>query len=747
MKLRALLDGATLLGYVGLRSAAVRMPVRTVPERLASLPRRGLPLRRPVHVYWDEHQIPYIDAEDDADLAVALGVVHAHLRLAQMELLRRVATGRLAEAIGGVALAADEALRILDFGRAVPAIEAALPADTRRWLGGFVAGINYYVANAAERPVEAALLGLAGETWRIADVLTIGRLAAADVTWLVWMRLLRLRRRRDWPQIWERLRRSLVPGTGDESDLHGIDEALPIGATPSGSNAFAVAARRSATGAAWLAGDPHLSLTLPNLWFAAGCRSPSYHAVGLMVPGIPAIAVGRNPWIAWGGTNLHAAASELCDVATLPPSAIEEHRQTIPVRWSSRRKLRVRRTEFGAIVSDAGLVGAPPRELLALRWIGHLPSDEITALLAVGRARDWPGFRAALGTFAVPGQNFIFADVFGRVGWTVGAWLPRHMTNGTGFVVAPDDAAGWGRLIRMPELPAVFEPPEGYIASANNRPPVATETPVGFFFPGDERLDRLKQLLEASGRIDWAAITRIQEDVLGANSRALRDRLLELIRRIPVPTRSAKEGTLLAALAAWDGTYASDSAGALAHELMLCHTIRQVYGSDAEQVYFAGWDPLRMMREDLTKLEPQAAAAPLRRALRAAAHGFARYRIWGAMHRLRLRHFLCALPPLRHRVPEFDMPTAGSRDTLFKMAQGLVGTRHAASYGSNARYIFDMSHPDGNRLVLLGGQDGWLGSTTATDQVGLWRRGDYVTLPLRLEAVQARFPYRTELAP
>src|SRR5215210_4887990 len=116
-----------------------------------------------------------------------------------------------------------------------------------------------------------------------------------------------------------------------------------------------VSGRRSASGHAWLAGDPHLSLSLPSVWLQAAYRSPSYHVAGLMIPGIPAMAIGRNPGFAWGGTNLHAASSELFDVSALPASEIGERRVRLAVRWSRPQDLVLRDTPYGPIVSDAPL--------------------------------------------------------------------------------------------------------------------------------------------------------------------------------------------------------------------------------------------------------------------------------------------------------------------------------------------------------------------------------------------------------
>jgi penicillin G amidase len=339
---------------------------QTIERRLASLPRQGAPVYRPLEIFWNEHLVPFIEARTDGDLAVALGLVHAHLRLAQMELLRRLAQGRLAEMLGPVAIGIDHALRLFDTGRAVPAILRNLPDETRDWLEGFVTGINHHLSSATELPLEFRLLGISAEPWTVEHVLQIGRLVAADVNWIVWLRLLRVAGDPDWPQTWKRLlgEGAFEPGAAIDSDRA---TQLLLGPLRSGSNAIAIAARRSTTASPWIAGDPHLALTVPATWLVAAYHSPSYNLAGLMIPGIPFIAIGRNPWIAWGGTNLHAATSELFDASGLPASAIKERRVRLKVRWVAERDLALRETEHGPIISDAPVINSD-RTSAAVGW-------------------------------------------------------------------------------------------------------------------------------------------------------------------------------------------------------------------------------------------------------------------------------------------------------------------------------------------------------------------------------------------
>lgn len=748
------LAGMALLGLHAARCALMGpQPVRLdFSERLGAIPTRDLPLRDRVVVRWNDHQVPFIDAKHDEDLPVALGVVHAHLRLGQIELLRRVSQGRLSEMLGPIALDADHALRALDYHRAVPGVIAALPAETHRWLEGFVAGINHYLARVDALPHEFGVLGLQREPWTIADLLALGRLVSTDVTWLVWFRLLGLRKRRDWPDHWRRLT-DIEMSPGAELGGFARHSEEPLGAvlssiTRSGSNAIAVAGTRSTTGAPLLAGDPHLSILLPNLWLIAGVRSPSYHAVGLMIPGLPFIALGRNRWIAWGGTNLHAASSDLYDVSSLPGTAIRKRRETIAVRWGTTRTVTIRDTDFGPIISDAPPLRRRGSEPLALRWLGHLVSDEITAMLRVNRAHHWAEFRAALEGFAVPGQTMLYADTAGHIGQMMAAHLPRRpRAEAHGPFALPASAAHWDHLVTSRDLPARFDPPEGYLASANDRPKDSKVT-IGYFFSPDDRVLRLGELLDQSAPVSVESIKALHRDVYHRPAVALRDWIVDRIgpgsRASP---RAPTTQRCLEALTTWDGRYEADSPGALAFELVLYFLSRRVCGPARLRAYAATWRTRALIARNLAALPDEVMGVNLEQALPAAAERFDAFGTWGAMHRLKLAHPLGAMPLIGSRFRFGDAPAAGSSETLMKTAHPLTDRRHSVTYGSNARYICDLSDPDRSYFVLLGGQDGWLGSTTSIDQWALWQRGEYIQVPLRPETVCAQFPHRTELLP
>ncbi|HEX3483873.1 MAG TPA: penicillin acylase family protein [Micropepsaceae bacterium] len=709
----------------------------SLEDRLAMLPLTGAPISRPVDIHWDAHQIPFIEAQSDDDLATALGVAHAHLRLGQMNLMRMIAKGRVSEAVGQLGLPVDRLVRTFDIGRAVPAIVAGLPEETRRWLEAFVRGINHVVCNAPEPPQECVVLGLPRETWTVVDIVLLGRLIAADVNWIVWLRLLKFRSDPAWPQLWQRLLRHDLLSYESEN-RPGIAESLAGAAIRSGSNSLAIAGARSESGGALIANDPHLSFLLPNSFLLAGMKSPSYHAVGLMVPGIPFVGLGRNPWIGWGGASLHAASSDL--VAVPKDAPLQMRVETIAIRGETAREIQIRESPWGPVVSDLDALAS--RDTLALRWMGHLPSDEFTAMLGVARGRNWADFRAAFDTYALPGLEMNYADAAGHIGQLMAAKLPRRQKAQPDDIVSPPEN-GWDAAYTSSDLPSTADPEHGFLASANARPE-ETEAIVGFHFSPRNRIERLRHILGEDAKLSVSRLKHIQRDVHMPESLTQRDIILAWLEEARLRDRAKH---LCAALKSWDGNYDARSTGAAAFELIFFHLARALVTPSRQAAYEAAWGTRTLVWADILAAGPETRAHALAQALRKAAHDFGRAHAWGTFHRLRLAHPFGIIPGIgrRYRLP--DTAASGTSETLMKTAHGLTNKRHHARYGSVARHISDMADPDANCFALLGGQDGWIGSSTYADQAALWERGEYAVLPLTVQTVHERFPRHTVLRP
>ena len=720
-------------------------PASSLDERLDAIPITDLPLKGRTTIYWDHHQIPFVEAEHDEDAAFALGLVHAHLRLGLMELGRRISQGRLSEIVGKATLDVDHAIRLLDFDRAVPGIIENMQPEALAWTEAFVAGINHYQSNVETLPQEFRVLGVEPTPWTVADLLTISRLAGSDANWGVWLTLVKLREREDWPELWAQLLDvgSSLSTTFDGMELDDIKEVIG-GFRHSGSNALAISPARSKTDNSLFAADPHVGYVAPSLWFIAGVKSPSYHIVGVMPSGFPYFALGRNPIAAWGGTNLYAASSSWLDVSDVDPDDISIRVETIQVGSSKLKEIEIRETEWGPIISDLPQLQDVVIPDTALRWVGHQPSDETSAMLAANRATNFQEFRAAFATYAVSGMNMIYADANGNIGQVQAAKIPKRTTAHIPDIIRkPEEMeAAWQSFADATTLPALFNPTPGFVATANNKPPEG-DVPVGLFFSTDDRIMRIREMIHDHDRLGVEELKAIQQDVYMAASVELRDALVAKMNDLGISQQASEnEQRLLQLITRWDGFYYAHSRGALAYE-----TFRKAFASAYYAPIFGDASLTGVTKVvggefrahiDLAQEDQAVIGAALTTALTNASQGYDFGAIWGSEHTLELTHPFSAIPLVGKRYRFGGQPIGGSVQTVMKSSQNPSADNFVPHHGATARFISDLSDIDKNYFVLISGQDGWFSSSTFLDQTSMFLSGQYMQLPLQVEKVRAR---------
>lgn len=691
-----------------------------------------LPLAGDAKIHWNTFGVPYAVAGNLHDAAVLVGAACYLLRANQIQLFRHVAWGRLSELGGPMFIRTDAMIRSLDMHCAQDAIIAGMPSQTRDWITAFCAGMNA-VAACTPRNREARVLGIHHRPFDIRDILAIGRLTGTDVNWPMLFDLFPLSSEEGFSDIWRRI---LAAGgfVSDSASAQSADSDFwLLRANRSGSNCVAIHGSLTASGKPLLASDPHLNHQLPNLWLLMGVQCPQMHAVGLMFPGVPVIGLGRNARAAWGGTNLRASSSDLVKLQAADVAGLQSRQTVIRVRgWPDARRT-LRYSTHGPVVSDhIGGKNKNSTDVLALRWAGHMPSDEITAFLNLMQLDHAQDIQSAMRTYAVTGLNIVAADVDGHIAQTHAAWLPhRAGFSETHFVVDSVRARQeWASIHTSRSLPFVRNPACGYVVSTNQDP--RADFPVSWFFNGEERNRRLQQLLEMRAPIGVDDVRRWQTDVFSRQALMLARHLLEQVGDIHL---GADDLEAVEVLRAWDGHYRADSEGALVFEALLA-ALRN--GLIKHEPGVSGWWVVQewayicnFLLEDVMKLQPDRRERLLRKALRVASGALVRHGQWGQVHRLAPRHILGGLPWVGRRwFPALDMPAAGSRETLMKNSHGWFMGRQRSSYGAQARQICDLSHPDANWFVLLGGQDERVESPHALDQAGLWERSQYVRMPL-----------------
>jgi penicillin amidase len=781
--------GGALAGMAGLGALA---GLGTLAALRHSLPRTSGTLRlpglhAPVEVRRDRWGIPHIYAANNDDLFLALGYVHAQDRLWQMELNRRTAHGQLAELFGPIALSSDRFVRVLGFSRITQREVECLDAPTCQVLTAYVQGINAFLTAPDSRlPLEFRLVRHTPRPWEIADILVWGKVLALTLSGNWTSELLNAR---IVATVGAERAAELLPRYPDDHPItvpagisfseHIGEEALRAAAAAApflhnpglaqGSNAWAVGGSRTTTGQPLLASDPHLSLTLPSLWYEAHLEGGDYAVAGVTFPGVPGVLIGHNAAIAWGITN------SMLDVQDL---YIERFHPDDPLRyawqddWEQADLVReeilvkgqpqpvveeVRITRHGPVISSIAAPDSPlhPTEDLALRWTALEPSHILQAILQINQAQNWEAFRAALALWDAPPQNFVYADIHGHYGYALGGNVPLR-AQGDGRLPVPgwDGAYEWTGYIPATELPAAYDPPEGFVLNANNR--IAGDSyPYQAALQGEwlngYRAVRIRELLAATPYHDPQSFARIQQDQFSLPGREL----ARLVADLPLDDRLERQAQAL--LHAWDGELTPTSVGAAIYATLRYHLERHAY-ADVRELFSAstglglfstlpGTTYLARTLPDILARISTAEGAErhdawlgagrtwngvLRECMSITVRELRRSmgktpRTWqyGRQHRLLLRHALGNIPALAPLFNRGPWPTGGDLDTI---SMGFVprDTPAVPAYTAPSyRQICDLSNWDRSLGVLSSGQSGHPGSRHYSDMSQSWRTGGY----------------------
>jgi penicillin amidase len=513
-----------------------------------------------------------------------------------------------------------------------------------------------------------------------------------------------------------------------------------------GSNAWAVAPWRSATGSALLAGDPHLFLGIPCLWYEVGLYGGTYEVVGASLAGTPGVVIGHNGEVAWSVT---AALTDVQDLyverfergkANLYEHAggwreAEVREEKISVR--GRREpvtQRVRTTAHGPVISD--VLGG--KEDLALRWAAPEPAKLVEAGLAVNKARDKEEFLAALRGWTTPNQNFVYADRTGTIGRSLAGPVPVRK-NHRGDRPVPGWSGGyeWEGFVPFEELPKNFDPEEGQVASANEAPETGPGTePVPGAYLSDYRKDRIAELLHATHKHTLETFRIIQGDLYCAPAHALAKRLAKLGPSPGVPERLSRE------LAVWEGRLVAESRpGAVARgalEVLVRRAAGAMPRTDSPlptgaEAYFARLVPellgkLDDLPEEVLRDALEEAVALLAESCGPDPAGWS----WGSLHAAELRHPLGVVRALRGLLNRGPYPAGGDANTvrLAAFRSGSSGRSGRPSFGPvttapNYRFVVDTGDWERAWSVIVPGQSGHPASVNYDDQIPLWQNVRY----------------------
>jgi penicillin amidase len=627
-----LVAAAVLATYVYLR--------QSLPDYSADATVAGL--SGPVEIVRDADAIPHVFASTRRDGLFGLGYVHAQDRLWQMEFQRRIGHGRLSEIFGNATIAQDRFLRTVGFGRAARRAWDRLPGEARDDIGAYVAGVNAFIGAHHGRllPPEFTLLRFEPEPFTGVDVLVWVKMMAWDLSGNYSSELVR----RDilgkvGPERYAELMPPYPPDglsiLNDQPPLPAANEGIAglTGArtTPApavwpffartfeggdpfvagllsagsmreaiGSNNWVVDGTLSATGAPLLANDPHLAAHVPSIWYLAHVSAGDFDIIGATLPGTPAVALGRNRYMAWGATNVGADVQDLYRERLDPSGRFAEFKgqhepmtvvpETILVKGGVPIVVNVRITRHGPLISDAvnannaavkDTPASTPLEPLAFRWTA-LDDEDLTvaAYMRLNQARNWTEVTAALKDYSTPSQNFVFAQADGHIGY----YAPGHIpVRASGDGLLPTDGwtgdTEWTGYVPFEDLPHVYDPPSHVIVTANNRPSAAPGAPmVALEYPNPYRARRIVDLLSeitATRKLTPDDFRRIQADTVSLHGRSLLPRLLAHAQPTTTLDRRAVD-----ILRAWDDDARGDAPGGAIFEAWFLRLAPTIAGDE-----------------------------------------------------------------------------------------------------------------------------------------------------------------------
>jgi len=755
-------------------------------------------LSAPVTVSRDGHGVPAIEALTTADLFFAQGYVTAQDRLFQMDLLRRASEGDLAEIVGEVAVKHDRQQRILGIRAGAEKGVLAATTEDREQVAAYVRGVNAFIQSASGHlPLEFRILHYSPRPWTTVDSLAIGyqmveTLSTSPKSALTREKILAklgpqltadLYVNTSWrdhpptmpvPQLNNAptVRQDKISGAVASEDIPELlrpwlEDFLRDQPAPLGSNNWVVSGAHTTSGKPLLSDDMHLGHQVPNLWYENHLHAGDFDAAGVSLPGYPYVMVGHNRRIAWGFTNVGPTVQDLYvekfneQRQYLTPDgwkSPEVRREVIHVKGKPDVNLDVQVTRHGPIVTE--FVPGETRKL-ALRWTLY---DGIRSpFFHADTAQNWQQFRQAFSLLDAPGQNVVYADVEGNIGYQTTGKVPiRASGDGSLPVDGSDNAHEWTGYIPFEKLPSVFNPPSGIIGTANSRiSPDGYPYSISVEWEAPWRTDRIYRVLSSGRKFSPAEMLGLEMDIYSELDRFVADKLIEAIDHSKTKPVSARAHTAIDVLRDWDGQMSANSAAPTiashARDELMRLLLEPKLGAAPANGPDTGlnWKSYRWMMEtvwleNVLSQRPQRwlppgfanydelLAAALEATVKGAPEDMTNWK-WGPEHSVTIQNpVMGKIPFVRRWAGPGIQPQSGSEYTVKAAGR---------DYGPSERFTADLSNFDSSTLNVVTGNAGNFLSPYYMDQWQAWYTGYTFTLPFSKSAVDKAAAHRLILQP
>ncbi len=754
-------------------------------------------LEEPVSVSYDERGVPHIRAKNEADLYRALGYVHAQDRLFQMEMVRRLANGELAEILGPKLVDADRLFRTLglrNFAQTYAAkMDMATPSSQA--LLAYLDGVNQFQAT-HPAPMEFDLLGIPKRDFTPKDTIAVtGYLAYSFAAAFKTEPVMTFIRDQLGPEYLKAFDVDWHPQgvvgnvalqSKDWSALTQLaqasDEALQAaGVAPfEGSNAWAISGRRTVSGKPLLAGDPHIAYSAPSVWYEAHLSAPGFELYGHHQALNPIALLGHNTQFGWSLTMFQNDDIDLIAEKVNPENPnqvwyrdqwvnLETRSETIAVKGAQPVTLTLRTSPHGPIVTDA--FKTPLAATPVAMWWAFLETENplLDAFYDLNRADTRAKARSAVEKIHAPGLNVVWANTAGDIAWWAAGKLPIRPAgvNPTFILDASKGEAEKLGFYNFAFNPQEENPARGYILSANHQPKPSSGVPVPGYYNLADRAERLDMQLRNPERLwDTAAAQSLQLDIGNAYGPNMLQDLLPILKAV---TTDPYEKAFLEPLEKWDGNYTTDGIAPLLFSQLLYEIAKGAMADELGEEQFANLlktraldhalprlaaDPKSPWWDDVHTKAPESRFETLRLAwISTLRHLETLYGKdltqwnWGKAHTLTQNHPLGAQKPLDRifNVGPFAVP--GGRETPNNFSNSIGPAPWAVSAGPSTRRVIDFAKPGEAQGINPLGQSGVWWDAHYDDQVARFVAGYYVPQHLLADDVKANTRSRLKLVP
>ena len=741
-------------------------------------------LQKQTTVYFDEYGVPHIYADSEKDAMTALGYVHAQERLWQMELLRRIAPGKLSEIFGSVALKNDTFFAGIGIEEASAKAIAKLDKNSESYklTQAYLDGINQYLEEGTT-PIEFTLVGIKKEKFTIKDVYNIFgymsfSFAMAQKTDPLltdirnkfgseYLKDLGIEGEFNTTQI-KSSKENIEDYTAVSKSITALLDKSPIPPFI-GSNSWVAGPHKTKSGKVIFANDPHIGFSQPATWYEAHIVTPKHELYGCYLAGTPFPLLAHNRDYAYGLTMFENDDIDFYQEKNKDgdsnqyqtPTGFANYgirKKTIKVKDTSDVMLTIKSSRHGPIMNDL-LERLDRKHPIAMLWTyTHQPIQILDAAYGLSHAKNRDDFKKAASLIAAPGLNVMYGDAKGNVGWWATGKLYKH-NKGVNTHLILDGSSGKDDIVEYLDFsknPSAENPKWGYVYSANNQP----ESVDGFLYPGyylpEDRAKRISGLMDAKSDWDKEAISKMIYD---NTSEVAVGTVQNLISNIDLNSISASEKEAVKILKSWKGTTNLEDVAPTIYNkwiyLYLKNTFEDEMGEDNFNMFLGisvgkqvianqvknensvWWDNIKTKnvketRKDIVSKSFHQTISALQKQLGTTITDWK----WGKVHTVEHEHPLGKVAALRGLFNVGPFASPGSNEVINNLFFGLTNEgKYYVKGGPSTRRIVDFSDIENSWSILPTGQSGNPFSKHYSDQAEMYNAGKFRKMKLNKEEI------------